>query len=128
MDDFMCDLNNGHVLYNPRQLPCICGLTACTKCIKLELDKSNDKNEYACKQCNSKYIIKDVTELPKNVKIENLIYKNIFPLTQLFMQNASESLKKSEGKRKKLNFNKLQFLLYKMALSCLKIRTIKKSC
>lgn len=98
MDEYFCDLNRDHILIEPRLLPC--GITACFKCIKnlssLQAVENNDDKETKI-QCVCCGQIHFIDSLPKNIKIENLIYRNIAPITEMLMRSFHDLLVKCQG-------------------------------
>lgn len=77
MDNCICDLNDDHLLNNPKVLPC--GFSACLKCLKGSINTVNGKLD--CKCCKQIHIINDPEKLISNVKISNMIKNNINTFT-----------------------------------------------
>ena len=105
---YYCDFNQNHLLIQPKLLPC--GATSCKKCIeKLENKK---KRKILCPNCNNEHFTSD---LPTNLKIEELIKKNIVKITESIVENFQNLLLNCQGLllyTKNFNVNKYSKVFY----------------
>jgi hypothetical protein len=92
MENFLCDLNKEHILFDPRVLNC--GATACLECIKTELARDDVTKEiFTCSCCGHVHDIRNAGDLPKNTKIEHLMRRDIQLLSQQMVKNFEKSFR-----------------------------------
>jgi hypothetical protein len=102
MDEYFCDFNQDHILINPKLLPC--GSTACEKCIEKLEDEEEEVKKIQCPYCKTEHLTKN---LPKNLKVENLMRKNIVLITDNLVRSFQDLL---------LNCQGIIFLRFKLSL------------